>query len=92
MTGLNDINPIFSLGSPLFDRISIRLSDKYYSGKNFTITTYESLRSMPKDGEIYAQEYRLNGKKLTDPHIPFAEVAKGGKLKIKMGAEPVDRY
>lgn len=29
---------------------------------------------------------------LTDPHIPFADVIKGGKLKIKMGREPVDKY
>jgi putative alpha-1,2-mannosidase len=38
------------------------------------------------------QEYRLNGRKLNEPHIPFADVVKGGKLKIKMGAEPVDKY
>ena len=56
------------------------LSDKYYSGKRFTIKTYESLKNMPKDDEIYVQEYRLNGKKITDPHIPFANVVKGGKL------------
>lgn len=68
------------------------LCDKYYSGKRFTITTYESLKSMPKDDEIYVQEYRLNGRKLKEPHIPFADVVKGGKLKIKMGAEPVDKY
>lgn len=37
------------------------LSDKYYSGKRFTIKTYESFKNMPKDDEIYVQEYRLNG-------------------------------
>ena len=68
------------------------LSDKYYSGKRFTIKTYESLKNMPKDDEIYVQEYRLNGKKITDPHIPFADVVKGGKLKIRMGSVPVDKY
>ena len=92
VTGLNDINPTFSLGSPLFNRIVISLSPKYYSGKHFTIQTYESRKAMPKDGEIYVQEYRLNGKKLTDPHISFADVVKGGKLQIKMGKEPVDSY
>ncbi|MBO6058690.1 MAG: glycoside hydrolase family 92 protein, partial [Bacteroidaceae bacterium] len=92
VTGLNATNPTFSLGSPIFNRIVIRLSDKYYSGKNFVIQTYESRKNMPKDGEIYVQEYRLNGKKLTDPHISFADVVKGGKLQIKMGKEPVDSY
>ena len=92
VSGLNDIKPAFSLGSPLFNRITIHLSDKYYSGKNFTITTYESLKAMPKDGEIYVQEYRLNGKKVTDPHIYFSDVVKGGKLIIKMGKQPKDKY
>ena len=68
------------------------LSDKYYSGKRFTIKTYDSFKNMPKDDEIYVQEYRLNGKKITDPHIPFADVVKGGKLKIRMGSVPVDKY
>ena len=71
---------------------TINLSGKYYSGKQFIITNYKSLRKMPKDEEIYVQEYSLNGKKLTDPHIPFADVIEGGKLKIKMGREPVDKY
>ena len=92
VTGLNEIAPVFSLGSPLFPRITINLSEKYYSGRRFTITSYERFKALPKDDEIYVQEYRLNGKKLTDPHIPFADVVKGGRLKIKMGTEPVDQY
>ena len=35
---------------------------------------------------------RLNGRKLNDPHISFEDVVKGGKLKIKLGASPVDKY
>ena len=92
VTGLNAINPTFSLGSPIFNRISIRLSPKYYSGKHFIIKTYDSLKELPEDDDIYVQEYRLNGKKLTDPHISFADVVKGGELKIKLGSEPVDKY
>ena len=37
--GLTDENPSFALGAPLFDKVTIRLSDKYYSGKEFVITT-----------------------------------------------------
>jgi predicted alpha-1,2-mannosidase len=87
VTGLNDLHPTFSLGSPLFGRISIRLSDKYYSGKRFVITTEGNADDAP-----YVQEYRLNGRKLNDPHISFEDVVKGGKLKIKLGASPVDKY
>jgi len=91
VTGLNAIDPQFSLGSPLFDRVTIKLSPKYYSGKDFYITTGKSVLEH-NSNDIYVQEYRLNGKKLTDPHISFADVVKGGKLEIKMGAEPVDSY
>ena len=92
VTGLNDINPTFSLGSPIFNRIVIRLNPKYYPGHQFIIKTYDTIKKMPKENEIYVQEYRLNGKKLTDPHISFADVVKGGTLKIKLGSEPVDKY
>lgn len=40
----------------------------------------------------YVQEYLLNGKKLSQPRISFADVVKGGKLKIKLGPNPVDEY
>lgn len=87
VTGLNDINPTFALGSPLFGRISIKLSDKYYSGKHFIITT-----EAHDDQSPYVQEYLLNGKKLSQPRISFADVVKGGKLQIKLGPNPVDNY
>jgi putative alpha-1,2-mannosidase len=75
------------LGSPLFERIKIKLSDKYYSGKYFVISTEGQADDAP-----YVQEYRLNGKKLTAPHISFADVVNGGALKIKLGSNPVDKY
>lgn len=39
VAGLNALTPTFSLGSCLFDRVTVRLSPKYYSGKKFTIET-----------------------------------------------------
>ena len=92
VTGLNDIDPTFSLGSCLFDRVTIRLNQKYYPGKYFHITTGGSAPGKHTPEDIYIQEYRLNGKKLTDPHISFADVVKGGELKIKLGSKPVDKY
>ena len=35
--GLAGTNPSFGLGAPLFDKITIRLNPKYYSGEEFTI-------------------------------------------------------
>lgn len=85
--GLTDENPSFALGAPLFDKVTIRLSDKYYSGKEFVITT-----SGNKKGTSYVQQYSLNGQQLHEPRIPFSEIVKGGRLDIQMGNSPKDNY
>ena len=87
ITGLNDLQPTFGLGSPLFGRVAIHLSPKYYSGKTFVITTQGYDQQAP-----YVQEYRLNGKRLSHPRISFSDVVKGGRLDIQLGTQPVDRY
>lgn len=85
--GLTDINPSFSLGSPLFDKVTIQLSDKYYSGKEFVI---EARNNSPENR--YVQSYTLNGKPVESIRIPFKTVAAGGKLEAEMGATPQDSY
>lgn len=85
--GLTDENPSFALGAPLFDKVTIRLSDKYYSGKEFVITTSEN-----EKGTSYVQQYSLNGQQLHEPRIPFSEIVKGGRLDIQMGNSPKDNY
>ncbi|MCF0196032.1 MAG: glycoside hydrolase family 92 protein, partial [Bacteroidaceae bacterium] len=87
VTGLNRIDPVFALGSPLFGQVRIKLNKKYYPGKEFVITTTGNSNATP-----YVQEFKLNGKVLGDPHIPFTEVVKGGKLEMTMGETPVDKY
>lgn len=85
--GLTDQNPSFGIGSPLFDKITIQLNDNYYPGKEFVIETLNN--STTND---YIESMTLNGNKLTDAHIPFADVAKGGKLVIDLGNQPKDKY
>lgn len=85
--GLTDIAPSFGLGAPLFDKITIRLNEKYYPGKEFVIVTTNNV-----DGNDYVQRYRLNGKLLNGVRIPFAEIVKGGRLEVEMGASPQDCY
>ena len=84
--GLTDANPSFSLGSPLFDKITIQLNPNYYTGKEFVIEA-------PGASEHpYVRQFQLNGKSLDKPALPFAEVAAGGKLVLEMGDQPVDSY
>ena len=79
--GLADTNPSFSLGAPLFDKITIRLNPEYYTGKEFTITT-----SGGTDTMHYVQQYLLNGQPLEGIHLPLSEIVKGGELEVQMEA------
>lgn len=87
MKGLTDQAPSFALGSPLFDKITIRLNDRYYKGKEFVIET----RNNSKQND-YVQSMDLNGRSLTDTRIPFSEIVQGGHLVLEMGNQPKDRY
>ena len=87
MKVLTDQAPSFALGSPLFDKITIRLNDRYYKGKEFVIET----RNNSKQND-YVQSMDLNGKPLTDTRIPFSEIVQGGHLVLEMGNQPKDRY
>lgn len=85
--GLTDSKPIFSIGTPLFDKITIKLSNKYYTGKQFVIETENN-----NADNFYIQSMNLNGNYLTKTFIPFSDVVNGGKMLIKLGKEPGDPY
>lgn len=87
-TGLFDVQggtctrPTFQIGSPVFDKIEIRLGSNA-SGKKFTIVT----KNNSKDA-LYVQSATLNGKPLEDCWLYRDELYKGGKLVLDMGTEP----
>lgn len=87
MTGGGDVKPIYEIGSPLFDKITIHLDDNYYSGNDFVI----EVKSNSKEN-IYIQKAYLNGKKLNKPWFSHSELAKGGTLKLVMGPKPNKKW
>ena len=87
MKGLTDIHPSFALGSPLFDKITIKLNPDYYKGKEFVIETHNNGSS-----NTYVQQFLLNGKQLSDTRIPFSAITEGGRLVMEMGSAPKDKY
>ena len=87
VAGLANANSELSLGSPLFDSITIQLNPEYYSGESFTIETVNN----SKDNK-YVQSYILNGEALHQPSLAFQDLVKGGHLKVEMGTTPVDAY
>lgn len=76
-------NPVYQIGSPIFDTISISLDDQYYTGKSFNIITKNN---SPKN--IYVQSVKLNGNNLNRMFLYHSEIVSGGKLELEMGPEP----
>ena len=76
-------NPTFQIGSPMFDRIEIKLNSKYAKGKTFVIETENN----GKDS-YYVQSAELNGKPLDNCWLYRRDLFKGGVLKLKMGQTP----
>ncbi len=74
---------IYVLGSPLLDKITLRLDSKYYKGKTFTVIAKHNSPANP-----YIQSATLNGKPITRSWISQAEIAEGGKLVLTMGPTP----
>ena len=69
----------YVLGSPLFDKVAINLSD----GKKFTVETINN-----SSENIYIQQAELNGQKLSKGTINHNDILNGGHLKIVMGNKP----
>ncbi len=81
--GLTAPDPTFQVGSPLFDKVTIKLNPKYHKGREFVIKT---TGNTPDNN--YIQSISLNNKKMSGVQLPFADVAKGGTLKIELGEQP----
>lgn len=87
MKGLTAADPAFALGSPLFDKVTIRLNPRYYKGKRFVIQTSGNSAAAP-----FVLQFRLNGRVLHEPRLRFADFAQGGLLEMEMGQMPMDAY
>ena len=71
------------LTSPVFDEIVIHTDPAYASGKPFII---KAIDNSPQN--IYIQSATLDGKPVDEPYLLFSQIASGGTLVLKMGAEP----
>ena len=83
LTGGVEKDPIYYIGSPLFDTITITLDDHYYTGKTFTIRT----RNNSADN-VYVSAITLNGKPLTRTYLLHSEIVNGGTLVLDMSDRP----
>ena len=75
--------PVYELGSPLFEKIKIDLGKHFGRGKQFIIEASNTSRE-----NKYIQSAKLNGKKLNSFKFPAKELLKGGTLELEMGDRP----
>ena len=74
--------PVYELGSPLFEKIKIDLGKHFGRGKQFIIKASNTSRE-----NKYIQSAKLNGK-LNSFKFPAKELLKGGTLELEMGNRP----
>ena len=71
----------YRLGSPLFERVVIHLTEGYHVGESFVI------EAVGNDAEsVFVQSATLNGKALATPALSHAAVTAGGVLMLEMSA------
>jgi len=87
MTGGTEENPVYELGSPIFDEITITLDQNYYKGKSFKIITENNSKE-----NFYIQSAHLNGRSLKGIFLNHNEIVSGGELFLKMGSKPNKQY
>jgi putative alpha-1,2-mannosidase len=72
-------SPVYTLGSPLFDRVVIHQSN----GKQFTIQIENNSKE-----NMYIQSAVLNGTALHGHEISHAAIVDGATLILEMGSKP----
>ncbi|HOX40166.1 MAG TPA: GH92 family glycosyl hydrolase [Candidatus Brocadiia bacterium] len=84
--GFHPVSPVdgvYIIGSPLFDKVTVRLDPAYYKGGTFTVIARNNSAQ-----NCYVQSAALNGKPLERAWIRHSEIAEGGVLEIVMGPSP----
>ncbi|MFW6267513.1 MAG: GH92 family glycosyl hydrolase [Marinilabiliaceae bacterium] len=81
--GGSEPEPSVQLGTPLFDKVTLRLDRDYYKGETFEIVVKGDPSTSP-----YIQNTRLNGKDINRYEILWEELTNGGKLEMVVGSEP----
>lgn len=82
--GLTSPDPSFSIGSPIFDKVTIKLDKQYYKGDEFVITAKNNSKK-----NVYVKPSKvINGKRSTSGSIKFSDIINGGSLNLTMSGKP----
>ncbi|MEQ7009709.1 glycoside hydrolase domain-containing protein [Actinopolymorpha sp. B17G11] len=83
VTGGGLERPVYDITSPIFDEITIKLNQDYYSGKQFRIITQNNSTQ-----NAYIQRAELDGRDWDNAWFHHDQLADGGTLELWLGAEP----
>jgi putative alpha-1,2-mannosidase len=87
LRGTSSKEPIYEITAPAFDEITIHLDPRYYSGKTFTIKTYNN-----RPDHMYIQKAKLNGRLWENCWIYHKDFARGGLLELWLGPIPTKHW
>lgn len=79
MNGGTDDNPEYQIGSPVFNKITIKLNPEYYSNSTFVINAENN-----SNKNVYVESAELNNKPVKNYVIDHNQITKGGTLTLKM--------
>ena len=83
LTGGVEEDPVYYIGSPIFDEITLSLDNDYFKGKQFTIKT---LGNGPDS--VFVESATLNGEALNRAYLLHSEITNGGELVLQMSSTP----
>lgn len=77
----------YEITSPLFDKVTIHLDNRYYPGKTFQIITVGNSAD-----NMYIQRASFNGKKWNKCWFYHEDFIKGGTLELQLGTTPNKKW
>lgn len=80
VNGLTSPEPAFSIGSPVFDKVTIQLNNQYYPGREFVINA----KNNSKKNVYVDKSKKFNGKRLTAGSLQFSDIVTGGIVDLRM--------
>jgi putative alpha-1,2-mannosidase len=78
---------VYSMGSPVFEKVTIHLPEYLYGGKDFTIVAENN---SPENK--YIQTATLDGEPLIKPFLKHSVIKNGSTLKLFMGNTPNKKW
>jgi len=79
MNGGTGENPVYDIGSPVFDTVNIQLHPEYYPGKIFSIQAKDN-----SNENILVKSSILDGEKMDGSTLTHSQIIEGGELILQM--------